>query len=55
MTQENMRRDTPTYHTHHPNISTENQPAGAARRPSDTLDRQVDDGDGEERRPNDGE
>ncbi len=30
----------PTEHTRRPNISTENQPQGAARRPSDTLDRE---------------
>ena len=33
-------RDVPTEHTRDPNISTENQPEGAARRPSDTLDRE---------------
>jgi len=32
-------RDVPTEKTDRPNISTENQPEGAARRPSDTLDR----------------
>ena len=32
-------RERPTAHTRNPNISTENQPEGAARRPSDTLDR----------------
>lgn len=30
----------PTEKTRRPNISTENQPQGAARRPSDTLDRE---------------
>jgi hypothetical protein len=30
----------PTEKTRRPNISTENQPEGAARRPSDTLDRE---------------
>lgn len=33
-------RDVPTRKTDHPNISTENQPEGAAGRPSDTLDRE---------------
>ncbi|WP_286749237.1 hypothetical protein [Sphingopyxis sp. SCN 67-31] len=33
-------RDVPTEKTKNPNISTENQPEGAARRPSDTLDRE---------------
>lgn len=33
-------RDVPTEQTRNPNISTENQPEGAARRPSDTLDRE---------------
>lgn len=33
-------RDLPTEKTRDPNISTENQPEGAARRPSDTLDRE---------------
>ncbi|WP_432769987.1 MAG: hypothetical protein HEQ22_04360 [Sphingopyxis sp.] len=32
-------RTVPTEQTRNPNISTENQPKGAARRPSDTLDR----------------
>ncbi|MET0365354.1 MAG: hypothetical protein ABW169_11960 [Sphingobium sp.] len=32
----------PTDKTDAPNISTENQPKGAARRPSDTLDREPD-------------
>ncbi|MCB4860840.1 hypothetical protein K7W03_14700 [Sphingobium sp. PNB] len=35
-------RSLPTEHTRDPNISTENQPEGAARRPSDTLDREPD-------------
>lgn len=35
-------RDVPTQVTRNPNISTENQPEGAARRPSDTLDREPD-------------
>lgn len=33
-------REAPTEVTKNPNISTENQPEGAARRPSDTLDRE---------------
>lgn len=33
-------RTVPTEQTRDPNISTENQPEGAARRPSDTLDRE---------------
>ncbi|MBE1526881.1 hypothetical protein GGC65_001337 [Sphingopyxis sp. OAS728] len=33
-------REVPTEVTKNPNISTENQPEGAARRPSDTLDRE---------------
>jgi len=33
-------RQVPTQQTRTPNISTENQPEGAARRPSDTLDRE---------------
>lgn len=33
-------RDVPTEKTKNANISTENQPEGAARRPSDTLDRE---------------
>lgn len=32
--------DVQTEKTSNPNISTENQPEGAARRPSDTLDRE---------------
>ncbi len=35
-------RDVPTQAAHNPNISTENQPEGAARRASDTLDREPD-------------
>lgn len=35
-------RIVPTEQTRDPNISTENQPEGAARRPSDTLDREPD-------------
>ena len=34
------KRDVPTQQTRNPNISTENQPQGAARRPSATLDRE---------------
>jgi hypothetical protein len=33
-------RYVPTENADRPNISTENQPEGAARRPSDTLDRE---------------
>jgi hypothetical protein len=33
-------RAVPTEKTRNPNLSTENQPEGAARRPSDTLDRE---------------
>lgn len=33
------RRTVATEQTRSPNISTENQPKGSARRPSDTLDR----------------
>lgn len=33
-------RPLPTERTRDPNLSTENQPEGAARRPSDTLDRE---------------
>jgi hypothetical protein len=33
-------RNVPTEQTRNPNISTENQPEGSARRPSDTLDRE---------------
>ena len=32
------RRTVPTEQTREPNISTENQPKGSGRRPSDTLD-----------------
>lgn len=35
-------RTLPTQQTRNPNISTENQPEGSARRPSDTLDREPD-------------
>ncbi|HKY80559.1 MAG TPA: hypothetical protein VJM09_03715 [Sphingobium sp.] len=35
-------RPVPTQQTRAPNISTENQPEGSARRPSDTLDREPD-------------
>lgn len=34
------KRTLPTEQTRNPNISTENQPEGAARQPSDTLDRE---------------
>ncbi|ANI79555.1 MULTISPECIES: hypothetical protein [Sphingobium] len=34
------KRNVPTQQTRNPNISTENQPPGAARRPSATLDRE---------------
>ncbi|MBB5986871.1 hypothetical protein [Sphingobium lignivorans] len=41
MTEEpRSRRHVPTEQGKSPNISTENQPEGAARRPSDTLDRE---------------
>lgn len=40
MTDVRKRRNVPTEKTRHPNISTENQPEGSARRPSDTLDRE---------------
>lgn len=36
------KRNVPTEHERAPNISTENQPEGSARRPSDTLDREPD-------------
>lgn len=39
---ETRHRPVPTEHTRHPNQSTENQPKGSARRPSDTLDRTPD-------------
>lgn len=39
MTDDRKVRDVPTETTRSPNISTENQPKGSARRPSDTLDR----------------
>jgi hypothetical protein len=38
--QSRSERAVPTKQTRNPNISTENQPEGAARRPSDTLDRE---------------
>lgn len=38
--QSRSERAVPTEKTRKPNISTENQPEGAARRPSDTLDRE---------------
>jgi hypothetical protein len=37
---ERSKRNVPTEATPNPNISTENQPEGAARRPSDTLNRE---------------
>lgn len=40
MTDSRRARNVPTEKTRTPNISTENQPEGAARRPSDTLDRE---------------
>ena len=40
MTQFRKTREVPTEKTANPNISTENQPEGAARRPSDALDRE---------------
>jgi len=40
MTRFRKVRHVPTEKTPNPNISTENQPEGAARRPSDTLDRE---------------
>ena len=40
MTEYRKVRELPTEKTRNPNISTENQPEGAARRPSDTLDRE---------------
>ncbi|HZV56595.1 MAG TPA: hypothetical protein VFF89_02880 [Sphingobium sp.] len=40
MTAFRSSRHVPTQVTDRPNISTENQPEGAARRPSDTLDRE---------------
>ena len=40
MTDERGTRNVPTEKTRNPNISTENQPEGSARRPSDTLDRE---------------
>jgi hypothetical protein len=38
--QARSERTVPTAQTRNRNISTENQPEGAARRPSDTLDRE---------------
>lgn len=40
MTRFRKVQDVPTEKTRNPNISTENQPDGSARRPSDTLDRE---------------
>ncbi len=40
MNKARRRRHVPTEVTRVPNISTENQPEGAARRPSDTLNRE---------------
>lgn len=40
MTDSRRSRNVPTEKTDAPNISTENQPEGSARRPSDTLDRE---------------
>lgn len=40
MANRSKTRDVPTKIAHNPNISTENQPKGAARNPSDTLDRE---------------
>lgn len=40
MTMFRKARAVPTEKTRNPNISTENQPEGSARRPSDTLDRE---------------
>ena len=37
---ERSERHVPTENAANPNISTENQPEGAARRPSDTLNRE---------------
>lgn len=39
MSNDRRTRRVPTEKTRNPNLSTENQPEGAARRPSDTLDR----------------
>ena len=38
--EERKEADVPTSRTRNPNISTEHQPEGRARRPSDTLDRE---------------
>ncbi|WP_326914902.1 hypothetical protein [Sphingopyxis chilensis] len=40
MSDDRRVRTVPTVKTRKPNLSTENQPEGAARRPSDTLDRE---------------
>jgi len=40
MANRSKTRDVPTKIVRNPNISTENQPKGAARNPSDTLDRE---------------
>lgn len=40
MTDVRRVQNDPTEKTKNPNISTENQPEGSARRPSDTLDRE---------------
>jgi len=40
MSDDRRVRTVPTERTRNPNLSTENQPEGAARRPSDTLDRE---------------
>lgn len=39
MSNDRRTRRVPTEKTRNPNLSTENQPEGSARRPSDTLDR----------------
>lgn len=44
MDEKNKIRTVPTEETRNPNISTENQPKGSARRPSDTLDRDTGEG-----------
>lgn len=40
MSDDRRVRTVPTERTRKPNLSTGNQPEGAARRPSDTLDRE---------------
>ena len=40
MDKDGRTHDVPTETTRNPNISIENQPKGAARHPSDTLDRE---------------